>query len=137
VFQEGNVHIAYVGDSRVYCVRDKGIRQLTEDHSLVNEQVKAGLISEEDAKNHQLRNIITRSVGFQEEVEIDTLIEESKVGDRYLLCSDGLSNFLEETEIHEILSNRKLQDAAQDLVDLAIERGGDDNITLIVIEVIE
>ena len=136
ILQEDKVHIAYVGDSRVYLVRENNVEQLTEDHSLVNEQVKAGLISEEDAKNHQLKNIITRSVGYQEEVEIDTVIRDVKAGDRFLLCSDGLSNFLESTEIAKSLSTQELQDAAQDLVDIAIERGGDDNITLIVIEVL-
>jgi len=137
VFNDQKAHIAYVGDSRVYLARNKNIELLTEDHSLVNEQVKAGLISEEDAKNHQLRNIITRSVGFQEEVEIDTMTQETKIGDRFLLCSDGLSNFIEDKEMGEILATRELQDAAQDLVDLAIDRGGDDNITLIAIEIIE
>ena len=135
MIQDGKVYVAYVGDSRVYMLREGKVEQITEDHSLVNEQVKAGLISAEDAKNHQLRNIITRSVGYQEDVEIDTLIRETKTGDRFLLCSDGLSNFLELSEIEDILAKRPLQDAAQDLVDLAIERGGDDNITLIVVEV--
>jgi len=110
------VYVAYVGDSRVYMLREHKLEQITEDHSLVNEQVKAGLISPEDAKNHQLKNIITRSVGFQEEVEIDTVIRDVQTGDRFLLCSDGLSNFLEVNEICDLLGKRELQDAAQDLV---------------------
>lgn len=133
----GKAFIAYVGDSRIYLVRQGQCKQLTEDHSLVNEQVKAGIISAEDAKNHQLRNIITRSVGYQEEVEIDTLIVDVQPSDRLLMCSDGLSNFLEDREIADLLGKQELQDSAQDLVDLAIERGGDDNITLIVLEVID
>lgn len=128
--------IAHVGDSRAYCVREGKIMQITEDHSLVHEQLKSGLITEEEAKTHQLKNIITRSVGVQEEVEVDTIVWQLEVGDFYLLCSDGLSNMVEDNEIQDIVTRHDVEQAARELVDLANDRGGDDNITLILLKVI-
>jgi len=127
--------ISHVGDSRGYRVRDGGIEQLTEDHSLVNEQIKAGLITPEHAKTHRLKNIITRSLGYQEEVDVDTRIEVLAEGDTFLLCSDGLSNMVEEDEMFEIVSRSHFQEAAIRLVEVANERGGDDNITVILARV--
>src|SRR5687768_16485137 len=90
----GNAFVAHVGDSRGYLVRDGRIEQLTEDHSLVNEKIKAGLLTPEEAKNHKLKNIITRSLGYMEDVEIDIQVRAVRRGDRYVLCSDGLSNLV-------------------------------------------
>jgi protein phosphatase len=129
--------IAHVGDSRAYCVRKGQISQITEDHSLVHEQLKSGLITEEEARTHQLKNIITRSVGVQEEVEIDTVVWQVEVGDSYLLCSDGLSNMVADHEMQDILAHNEPESAARALVDLANQRGGDDNITLIVLRIAE
>lgn len=130
-------YIAHVGDSRAYCVRDGQIIQITEDHSLVHEQLKSGLITEEEAKTHQLKNIITRSVGVQEEVEVDTVVWKIQVGDSYLLCSDGLSNMVHDHELQDIITKFNAEQAARELVDLANSRGGEDNITLILLKVTE
>lgn len=128
-------YIAHVGDSRAYCVRDGQIIQITEDHSLVHEQLKSGLITEEEAKTHQLKNIITRSVGVQEEVEVDTIVWKIQIGDSYLLCSDGLSNMVHDHELQDIITKFNAEQAARELVDLANSRGGEDNITLILLKV--
>lgn len=129
-------YIAHVGDSRAYCVRDGEIIQITEDHSLVHEQLKSGLITEEEAKTHQLKNIITRSVGVQEEVEVDTVVWKIQVGDSYLLCSDGLSNMMQDEEMQEIITKNDVEQGARELVDLANQRGGEDNITLILLKIL-
>jgi PPM family protein phosphatase len=130
--------VGHVGDSRAYLVREGGIAQLTEDHSLVNEQVRAGILTAEEAKHSRLRNIITRSVGFEEDVLVDVIGFESKAGDRFLLCSDGLSNLIETEEIRVALSAGAPPDEiCKSLVALANERGGDDNITVVAVERLE
>lgn len=128
------VYIANVGDSRGYIVRNGEILQLTEDHSLVGEQLRAGVISEATARGHKLKNIITRSVGFQKEVEIDVIIKVPQEGDRFLLCSDGLTNMVDDKEILDVVSDSSLEDACHILVDMANTRGGDDNITVVLSE---
>jgi len=134
---EKKAYLGHVGDSRAYLFRDGVLEQLTEDHSLVNEQVKSGLISEEEAKTHQFKNIITRSLGVTPEVEVDTITKKLKAGDAVLLCSDGLSNLLEMAEMEKELRDRETVLAAKFMVDLANKRGGDDNITLVLVEVVE
>jgi len=129
--------LGHVGDSRAYLFREGVLEQITEDHSLVNEQVKSGLISEEEAKNHQFKNIITRSLGVTSEVEVDLVSKKLKVGDTFLLCSDGLSNLVDIQEMEKELRERETVLAAKAMVDLANKRGGDDNITLILVEVVE
>ncbi len=130
LFRHNKVYIANVGDSRAYRIRKGKIQQITKDHSLVGEQIRAGIISEDDARAHRLKNIITRSVGFQEEVDTDVDIRVVKAGDTYLLCSDGLSNLVEDHEIGEVIESNDLETACRHLVDIANERGGDDNITI-------
>ncbi len=125
--------IAHVGDSRCYLVRKGRIYQMTEDHSLVNEQLKAGAITADEARHSRFKNIITRSVGFEEEVQVDTVALEIEPGDRLVLCSDGLSNLAEDREILDIVSKTPPDEAPGLLVDLANARGGDDNITVIVV----
>jgi protein phosphatase len=137
LLDSSNAFIAHVGDSRGYLVRKGRIEQLTEDHSLVNEKVKAGVITLEQAQTHRLKNIITRSLGYQEEVEIDAQIKAVQKGDRFLLCSDGLSNLVTTAEIGEAVQRNGPQGAARALVELACERGGDDNITTVVVRVDE
>ena len=126
--------MGHVGDSRAYLVRKGEIWQLSEDHSLVNEQVRAGLLTEEEARHSRLKNIITRSVGFEEDVLVDVMGVETKAGDRFLLCSDGLSNLMENEEIRDALLQNKLDDVPGFLIQLANERGGDDNITVLAVE---
>ena len=129
-------YIANVGDSRVYRVRGEKIVQITKDHSLVAEQMRAGIISEDDARIHRFKNIITRSVGFQEDVEADVDIRVIRNGDKFLLCSDGLSNMLRDEDIRDVVINNDVEQSCRTLIDLANERGGDDNITVVIVEAI-
>ncbi len=133
----GNAFMAHVGDSRGYLIRDGRIEQLTEDHSLVNERVRAGLLTEEEAKNHKLKNIITRSLGFMEDVEIDLSVRAVRRGDMFLLCSDGLSNLVEAEEMSDSALEFGTQGSARRMIETACERGGDDNITVIVVRIDE
>ncbi|MFT3707507.1 MAG: Stp1/IreP family PP2C-type Ser/Thr phosphatase [Archangium sp.] len=132
-----NALFAHVGDSRAYLVRGDLIQQVSEDHSLVNEQIKAGMITPEEAKHSRYKNIITRSVGFEEEVQVDVMGLVTKPGDFFILCSDGLANLVEDREIREIVSGNPLKEAPKKLIELANERGGDDNITVIVVTVVD
>ena len=125
---------AHVGDSRAYLVRGDLIQQISEDHSLVNEQIKAGMITPEEAKHSRYKNIITRSVGFEEEVQVDVMGIVTEPGDFFILCSDGLANLVDDKEIREVVSSGSLEDAPKKLIELANERGGDDNITVIVVK---
>jgi protein phosphatase len=136
IAHEGITYVANVGDSRVYLVRGGKIKQVTTDHSLVSEQMRAGLISSQDAKKHKLKNIITRSVGYQEEVEVDVFRVEMQLGDRFVLCSDGLTNMIDDETIRLILESETIQVAAQALIAKANERGGDDNITAVISQVV-
>jgi len=125
--------VGHVGDSRAYLVRDGQVWQLSEDHSLVNEQVRAGLLTEEEAKHSRLKNIITRSVGFEEDVLVDVVGVETRSGDKFLLCSDGLSNLIDNDEIRDALVQTSLDQVPEMLIQLANSRGGDDNITVIAV----
>lgn len=130
--------IAQVGDSRCYLITCDGLWQLTRDHSLVQEKLQAGLIKREQLKTDSYKNVITRSVGYDSALHVDLFTFPIAVGDTFLLCSDGLSGFVEDTEMFEILNKTKengesLQQATQELVQLANERGGDDNITVVLV----
>jgi len=129
----GRVYIANVGDSRAYMFSPPGLWQLTEDHSLINEQVRAGVISEEEAPHVVGRNVITRSVGFEREVMVDILERTVQAGETYLLCSDGLSSLVSSQRIVEILTTSKPEDTVALLIEEAKAAGGDDNISVIVI----
>ncbi len=135
LFHDQHLTVCHVGDSRAYLYRDGRARQLTEDHSWIQEQIRAGLLSPDDALVSRFRNIITRSVGFEPSVEPDVLTVPVEAGDCYVLCSDGLSNFVSTEEIGRVLTAHFYADAGQALVDIANERGGDDNITCLVIGV--
>lgn len=126
--------LGHVGDSRAYFLREGQIHQLSEDHSLVNEQVRAGLLSADEAKRSRLKNIITRSVGYEEDVLVDLVGLETARGDRFLLCSDGLSNLIDNDELRDALLKYSIEDVPGVLIQRANERGGDDNVTLIAIE---
>lgn len=128
-----NVFIANVGDSRAYLVRAPHLWQLTEDHSLVNEQVRAGVIKEEDIDRVQGRNVITRSVGFENDVQVDVLEREVQVGDCFLLCSDGLSSLIGNARILEICQKHDPADIVSQCVEAAKAAGGDDNVSVIFI----
>jgi PPM family protein phosphatase len=127
--------IGHIGDSRCYLLNSHGFQQVTEDHSFVNELVKTGQISKEDAEHHPRRNILLRALGTEKQVKMDikTLILEDK--DMLLLCSDGLSNKVSEQAMTDILtSEQSIEEKAKLLVDLANKHGGEDNITLAIVE---
>src|SRR3990167_7140868 len=135
---KGNtIYIAHVGDSRAYLLRDGKIWQLTEDHSLVHEQVKAGLLPEDAERDHLLKNVLTRSVGFEPQVKVDVYQKELESGDTYLLSSDGLNSMVKDEEISRIIFENDANHALKKLIDKANENGGDDNITSVLIWVEE
>jgi serine/threonine protein phosphatase PrpC len=131
------MYIGHVGDSRCYLVRQGNVDQITEDHSWVNQQILAGKLTEEKAKNHPYKNVITRSLGFKENVEVDVIKVPMTQGDQFLLCSDGLSNLVEGEEMKDLLLEHSPQAASRQLINLACERGGDDNITVLILKVDE
>jgi len=135
VLQGDDLYVANVGDSRAYLVREQGIEQVTKDHSWVNEQVQAGIITEQEAREHLYRNIITRSLGTKPSVDIDFFQRKVQQGDVLVLCCDGLSNEVENDEIARVVSATDPQEAAHELIDLANQRGGPDNITAIVVRI--
>jgi protein phosphatase len=134
-FHSESVTVCHVGDSRAYLFRDGRARQLTEDHSWVQEQVRAGLVSADDILVSRFRNIITRSVGFEPTVSPDVVTMLVEAGDCFLLCSDGLCNYLSPEEIGTEMSKHFYGEAGAALVALANDRGGDDNITCVVVYV--
>ncbi|MCE9673515.1 Stp1/IreP family PP2C-type Ser/Thr phosphatase [Myxococcus stipitatus] len=127
--------IGHVGDSRVYLVRHGQCHRLTEDHTLVAAQLKAGTITKEQAATSQYRNVITRAVGIQESVQVDTLIVDLMPGDMFVLCSDGLHGYLEDEELLPLVAGLAPADLPKRLIDVANERGGKDNITAVVVKV--
>ena len=136
LFRGNRVYIANVGDSRGYRIRGGKIEQVTEDHSLVGEQLRAGMLEPEEVREHRLKNIITRSVGFQGEVEVDVVARVVKPGDIYLLCSDGLSNMVPDAQLCDVVAHNKPKEACRRLIDIANERGGDDNISAVLVKVL-
>ena len=128
------LEVANVGDSRLYVINDK-IEQITQDHSLVEEMVRMGGIDRESARNHPDKNIITRAIGARDYVEADFFNMELQTGDMVLLCSDGLTNMVDDETIHRILTEEgSLKDRVEKLVETANQNGGKDNISVIVIE---
>lgn len=127
--------IGHIGDSRAYRLRNGQLEQLTEDHTLVNELIKSGQLSLEEAAHHPRRNVLTRALGTDREVEADVQIIDWEVGDQLLLCSDGLSGLVGSAEMVTILegSNSQQEQKAQKLIDLALAAGGDDNITVVLV----
>src|SRR5205807_10086812 len=129
---EAELAIAHVGDSRAYLFRDGSLRRLTQDHSLVDELVRRGKLTEEQAAEHPQRSIITRALGAEPTVEVDTWTYPVRPGDVLLLCSDGLTSMVTEEQVEEILrGSMDLKVAAQQLIDEANAAGGRDNITVV------
>ena len=130
--------LAHVGDSRAYRVREGQLRQLTQDHTWVHEQVKAGYLSEEQARHHPLKNVVTRALGSDKEVLVDLQELEVAPGDLYLICSDGLTTMLDDTEILRlVLGGGSLDETCRRLIGEANARGGLDNVTVILIAIDE
>ena len=136
LFLDRRVLLANVGDSRAYLIRGDEICQVTHDHSFVAEQVSAGVLAAEQARESSYRNIITRALGLRPEVEVDLYQERVAPGDRVLLCSDGLHGQVEAEEMAQIAGSGPLQRAVDRLISLANQRGGPDNITAVLIEVV-
>lgn len=133
------LQVANVGDSRLYLVGKKGIRQVTRDHSLVEEMIRLGGLSREDARKHPDKNIITRAIGAKDEVEPEFFTEELEPGDIILMCSDGLSNMLEDKEIEKIVQNEEpaeMKEKAETLINAANNNGGKDNIAVVLVKIL-
>ena len=129
-WQDGNALLAHVGDSRVYLVRQGAIMQLTTDHTLVEEMVRKGMLTPREARFHPRRNIITRALGTDPDVAIDIVQLVARPGDVFFLCSDGMTNYVEEREIlRTAVGDGDWQDKLKHLVDEALDNGGADNIT--------
>jgi len=128
----GRAHVVHAGDSRCYVFRDGQLRQLTEDHSWIAEQLRAGSISEVEARSSKFRHVITKSIGFERDIEADTRSVPVSAGDCFLLCSDGMSNHVEHGELERIVAMTWYRRLPATLVKLANSRGGDDNITVVV-----
>lgn len=125
----------HVGDSRIYRLHHGSLLQLTEDHSVVAQQVKMGVLTEEQARTSRIRNVITRAVGVQWDVEADISVQEMQEGDVYMLCSDGLSDFVPLETLEKVLLDhgRDLEGAAFQLVEEALGMGGQDNVTVVLV----
>ncbi|XRJ10900.1 protein-serine/threonine phosphatase PrpC [Bacillus subtilis] len=135
LFTGKTVSVAHIGDSRCYLLQDDDFVQVTEDHSLVNELVRTGEISREDAEHHPRKNVLTKALGTDQSVSIDTRSFDIEPGDKLLLCSDGLTNKVEGTELKDILqSDSAPQEKVNLLVDKANQNGGEDNITAVLLE---
>lgn len=139
LFTNNKVLVGHIGDSRMYRLRGDRFEQLTEDHSLLQEQLSSGLITPEQAKLSNNKNLVTRAVGIDPEVELEVHEHDVEVGDIYLLCSDGLTDLVEDAEIHAVLSgwSSNLEMAASQLVQMANDNGGKDNISVILAKVLK
>jgi serine/threonine protein phosphatase PrpC len=133
---DGKISVAHVGDSRAYMIRNGKISRITNDHSWVYEQVQAGMLTEAEAEKHPLRNVITRALGGALSVNPDASEIDSRPGDVYLLCSDGLTGMVPEEEILKLVTENAddLEKACQQLIDTANARGGLDNVTAILVK---
>ncbi len=136
VFEGNRIHIANVGDSRLYRLRSGKLRQLTEDHSLLNEYIRMNLLQPEEIENFPYKNVIVRALGLQDQVIVDLFVDTVRKGDLYLLCSDGLTDLVRDEEIELVLRGApNAQAACYRLTDLAKARGGHDNITTVIVKV--
>ena len=138
LLEDSRVRIGHVGDSRAYLVRNGELSQLTDDHSLVGELVRSGKLAPEDADTHPQRSVITRVLGTDPDVDVDTITIETRSGDLFLLCSDGLYSMVGNDRILELVerNRRDLDAAARALVAAANKGGGDDNITVVAFEIV-
>ncbi len=128
----GKAHVVHAGDSRCYMFRDGQLRQLTDDHSWIAEQLKSGTMTEAEARASKFRHVITKSIGFERDIDADLKSVPVSPGDCFLLCSDGMSNYVEHGELERIVAMTWYRRLPQQLIELANDRGGDDNITVVV-----
>lgn len=130
----GRVTIGHVGDSRAYLFRDGELRRLTDDHSVVEEYIAAGTITEQEARHHPQRGMLTRALGLGRDLDVDVRRERLLAGDRFLLCSDGLTSMLEDEKLRELLSTGTPEETVWSLIDAANLAGGYDNVTVVVVD---
>jgi PPM family protein phosphatase len=129
---EDGIYLAHVGDSRVYRVRDDRLEQLTEDHSLLNDYIKMKRLTPEEIANFPHKNVIVRALGMKDTVKVDTRLEQPRAGDVYLLCSDGLSGPISDSDMLDVIAGtRDLKTAASRLIAKANQNGGPDNVTVV------
>ncbi len=135
---ESNLYISHVGDSRAYLIKNDNIKQLTDDHSVVYEQMRLGVLSKEDAKTHSLRNVLTKALGTEPDIKIDMRAEKAEAGNIYLFCTDGLTNMLADEEIQNIVkdNSNNTENACRELLSAANKNGGIDNITVIILKIV-
>lgn len=134
-FYDKSAYISQVGDSRVYLYKDDELWKVTEDHSLINEQIRSGAITKKEAEKLNYKNVITRSVGFEEIVNVDVYTREVEKGDIFLLCSDGLTSMLDDEDIGEQITSKDLSASVDNLINKANEAGGLDNVSVILLKV--
>ena len=132
-FSDDFVYLGHVGDSRVYRLRDGEFQQLTDDHSLVGELVRAGFLTPEQAENHPNKNVITRAVGTEEGIEVDLAVEERRPGDIWMICSDGLHGMVKADLLEQLIRKHEPKKAAELLMEAALENGGRDNISVVIL----
>lgn len=132
-----HIYVANVGDSRCYLFQKPYLWQITEDHSLLNEQIRAGVMKEENIGQFVARNVITRSVGYEREVNPDIIEREVSPGEIYMLCSDGLSGLVVDQKISQIMNQNAPAEAVKTCVDQALANGGDDNVTVLMLRFYE
>lgn len=133
VICDGFVHIAYAGDSRAYLISQNSVQRLTDDHSVVRAMIDCGQLTESEARNHPRRNLITRALGIDENIDVDYCECPYSLGDKLLLCTDGLSNYVDEAKILEITNTSAVENLPAALIDYANKMGGADNATAVII----
>ncbi len=134
---DADVFIGHVGDSRAYLYRDGVLSQVTQDHSVVAEMMRQGILTKEKAKKHPYRNVITRAVGTASGIEVEIHSRDKRPGDIWLICSDGLYGMMEEADIESALRSLPLEEAAEKLLKMALDNGGRDNVSLVLLQVAE
>lgn len=134
IVREGHAHIAHIGDSRAYLVRQRVLKQLTTDHSLVQELLDKGRITEAEAEDHPRKNILTRALGTDPVVEVDTMSVQLQKGDTLMMCTDGISNHVDRQELLELISDNPPESACMEIIRVANSRGGFDNMTILIVE---
>lgn len=133
IITEGTVYVAHAGDSRAYLISKGEIRQITKDHSVVQDMVEKGELTPDEAKRHPRKNLITRALGVDELIKIDFSAESTTEDDVLLICTDGLTNFVDTTDIYRVVCDKPHTDFADELVNMANSAGGGDNITVVAV----
>lgn len=136
VLLEGKAYLAQVGDSRIYRLRGGAVEQLTEDHTWVDEAIKMGMITAKEAETHPYRHVLTRAIGGEGDVNPDIFTHALEVGDTFLLCSDGLTNHVTNEQIETVLGSHGPSEAAWKLVGMALQGGGSDNCTVLIVKIL-